>query len=608
MRTMRSMTAGGFAIAFVAAAVAPSPSAGQPIRLTPADAPAHASANGLLLSPNGEVAVISIDLGPDGEPAYYAAPTRGGDLVRISRFHPDGTTGSNAFSADGRIFVHREAEAPGEPFRLICVPTIGPAEAATDLYPAVGATASIGEWAIAPDGARIVFVVIARDAGGDAVGARLWSAPCGGGATPLTPEDPPDWQNMQFAISSDSSWVVVSGRLEFADRTELWRIPIAGGAATRLSPPMAAGGAIFSLTEGFHAIQPGGPRVFYYARTASGAPYRLYTSRLDTLARTLLSEGLDIGQPGRMRLSPGGALIAFRADLPALPTGLFELYANRVSGGTFARLSPPVAFDGVEDDFAFTPDLQHVVFRADLPDSAFASPRLFSASPFGGDAVRLDLLADGPGAVERFAVSPAGTHVAFVAGSWVPERFEAFAAPIAGPAGTAFRVSPPASETTRVNPRWIALGHHGRNVLWNGDVGEGFRGYFARIADGGGIPGEPAWNDPEAEIFESYLGDELHLHPDGRRLFWSRVGAASTLLEYPLSPPDPLAAIDLEPPEMLPAGGVEQARLSPNGHALIFLADLHGDGRASAWSLYFHALFADDFESGDIESWDTAGT
>jgi hypothetical protein len=249
-------------------------SGGGPVRLNPSSP--LLGANQFQLSPDGGTVVYTAEQDTPDVFDLFAVPLAGGDPVRLSKPFPAGSTGADLFfhlaiTAGGRVVYTAEQDTAGVT-ELYSVPLAG--GGVTRLNPLLTAGGNV----------RHPF---------EFAGSRV------------------------FEVTPDGQTVVYRADQERNDVFELYRVPVAGGAAVRLHDPLPASGDV---------------------------------------------RGFQIG--------PGGSSVVFAADHGA--DGRFELLSVPVEGpaGSPLRLgdAPLAPVYGARGDvqlFEIAPDSPHVVFRSE---------------------------------------------------------------------------------------------------------------------------------------------------------------------------------------------------------------------------------------------------
>ena len=244
---------------------------------------------------------------------------------------------------------------------LYSVPITG--GSAVKLNGALTPGGSVWNYTFSPDSTRVVYFAAQQTAGVN----ELYSVPiAGGGATKLNGVMPFFSGVQNYAISPDGSRVVYSANQDTEDFTELYSVPLAGGAVTKLSPPLPTGGNIFHLAP--LAIAPDSSRVVYLADQRQNDVQELFSVPLAGGASSRVSDDPVFGgDVAEFEIAPGSDFVFYRADL--LTDGVHELFRGRIAGisGADDRLSGPMVSGGEvgQNSWAVLPDGLQVVYGAD---------------------------------------------------------------------------------------------------------------------------------------------------------------------------------------------------------------------------------------------------
>jgi len=222
---------------------------------------------------------------------------------------------------------------------------------------------------------------------------------------------------------------------------ELFSVPITGGPAAKLSGAMVPGGDIFWLTR----FSPNGNRIVYRADQHTNDVFELYSvpsAGGDVIKLNgLLPTGGGVIQT-QYPISPDGTQILYIADQDT--DGVAELYSVSIAGGVQTKLNGPlvtggdVSFHNLVDAGFFSPDGNHVVYRADQDMDEVHE--LYSVPSAGGTPVKLNgsLVAGGDvagkGLTHAYTVAfnPDGSRILYVADQEVDETHELYIVPTTG--------------------------------------------------------------------------------------------------------------------------------------------------------------------------------
>ncbi len=184
-----------------------------------------------------------------------------------------------------------------------------------------------------PDGSRVRYLYCLRTGSPDSV---LYSVPAGGGAAVRLSGDNYGQYGVYWyycTYTQDGSRVIFINSQESYSVDDLWVVPVSGGEATRLNPPLP----LFCGVEGFVQL-PGREAVVYRAMAERNGGYRLYRAPLDGGAVTpLLSDLSEYTSVESFYVTPDGRQVVFSAYIgDATRTDLFMV---PTSGGRPRKLT-----------------------------------------------------------------------------------------------------------------------------------------------------------------------------------------------------------------------------------------------------------------------------
>jgi Tol biopolymer transport system component len=477
-----------------------------------------------------------------------AAAPGGAEWLRLSAGQSFSDAFVEAVSPDGRWAVYGQDAETDQAIEIWSVRL--PAGLPTRISGLFPADSVIPKFEISPDSSRVVF--LSKQDGG---GTEIFSVPIGGPSTSgvkLNGTLTAGGNVLAFAISPDASRVVYVADREVNDRPEIYSVPIAGpaGSGVKLNRTLVAGGRVFSVWE----ISPDSSRVVYVASQDTSGVEELYSVPLAgpatsgvKVSGTLVAGGdvLDLA------VSADSARVVYRADQQS--DGAFELYGVPLAGpaASVVKLSLGlVAGGGVENDYRISPDSARVVYRADRQtDGVFELYSVPIAGPAGsGFKLNGPLGANGDVQADGFAVSPDSSWVVYAADQAIDEVPAGYRAPLAGPTGSDDQI-------------WYSA--------------------YQAIADFEILPGSST---------VAVRGSETLV--DGIVRLWT----------YPLAgTPDP-AGTDWLGGEIQPNGDCVSFRLLPDGSGALYRADQEADDQIELYLLYFR-LWGDGFETGDTSRW-----
>ena len=419
---------------------------------------------------------------------------------------------------------------------------------------------------ISPDSQRVVYVADQRSndlfelftvpiAGGTVI--RLSAdLPAGGdvGALQRTPD---------FLISSDSQRVVYIADQNDDGRSEIFSVPIEGGAAVQLNPEFTSSGS--DVID--YQISPDGQRVVYLADQENDETFELFTvpimggtaERLHTDLR-----GIS-GDVEEFQISEDSQHVIYMADQDSF--GVIELYRVSITGGAQTRLNGALADRGDVFSFEISDDSSRVVYLSDqdINDTV----ELYSVPILGGAAVRLnaDLIAGGGDVGNEFEISANSQTVVYIADQMFDNDFDLFSVSITGgevtqinPTNTNIEVT---SFTGGLPDNAFAISPDSQQVVFLTDV-SGFEGNLRSAPITGGMAVSLDAVDP-GDIGENFL-----IAPDSQRvIFGSPSGLPENLYSIPVTGGE-AEQINGELPF---TGEVSRAIFSNDGQRIIYISN-----------------------------------
>ncbi|MDK2972883.1 MAG: hypothetical protein PWP23_2638 [Candidatus Sumerlaeota bacterium] len=231
---------------------------------------------------------------------------------------------------------------------------------------------SLMRFAISPDGERVVYAA-AKDPVFNPV-ARLYSAPLAGGTeVDLTGSlGGSNAASTEFAISPDGERVVFT--IRSGTIRNIYSVPISGGTRVKLNASLSDGARYVS----FDAISPDGGRVLYHSYdfnlqiSLENVIFNYYTvPTLGGAAVAVTSAGAESAQFRGGRFVQGGARVLFQSSPGSEPDPAeWLLWSAPASGGTPAALTPQFeAGDHVDAVFACE-DTSTILYRYHIESSS----------------------------------------------------------------------------------------------------------------------------------------------------------------------------------------------------------------------------------------------
>ena len=255
------------------------------------------------------------------------------------------------------------------------------------------------DFRISPDGSTVVYLADETVPGA----FELYRVPIGGGAsTRVTPALVPPQRVAEFTISPDGGTVAYTANQELSYVDDLYSIPIGGGTPVKLSP--GAGDVVPAGAQTGPVISPDGSTVVYLSDHASNDDIELYSVSIDggpsTKLNTTLAADEDVE---RFAVSPDGTTVVYWT-IQGSPFNPLQLLSVPIGGGPSTQLNVAPAEDIVLPPFAITPDSQFVIYRSGL----FYKVPLGggTATPLSGWGSEYRLAADG-----RVVIFHGGTSI-----------------------------------------------------------------------------------------------------------------------------------------------------------------------------------------------------
>ncbi|RMH18792.1 MAG: choice-of-anchor D domain-containing protein [Acidobacteria bacterium] len=417
-----------------------------------------------------------------------------------------------------------------------------------------------------------------------------------------------------FQISPDGRWVVYVATADEGDVSELFSVPIDGGPAIKLNPPLVAGGDVRAAAGGMDLpfqISPDSRRVVYLADQQADQVFELFSVPIDGGPATRLNppprhpQG-DVrgGQAHPFRISPDGRRVVYVADFDV--DEVFELFSVPIDGGRVTQLNPLLAGGrgdvrgDVPHPFLISPDSTRVVYLAD--QEADEVVELYSVAIDGGGRVKLnptpvaegDVRGADPKAVEAFLISPDSTRVVYLADQETDEVFELFSVPIDG--GPAIKLNPTLAggrgdvrgpEQGMPNPfvvspdsRWVAY-------VADQETDSVFELFSVPIDGGPAIKLNPVLAEGRGEIrgADNMVAHPFRFTPDSRRVLYVADQEIVGVMELFMVPVGGGRAMRLNPTLAQDQGALVGADyeldnpflISPDGRYAVYVADQDTD-------------------------------
>lgn len=378
-------------------------------------------------------------------------------------------------SPDGRWVVYAAIQETPNAKELFSIPIEG--GTAVRLNGPLPADTWIGDqWEITPDGSRVVYTAPQETLGL----YELFSVPIEGpaaAATKLNKTLPPGARigspglnSERFSISPDSRRVIYQADQDEVDTFELYSVPVEGpaSAGVKLNPPLVTGGDVTRpQVGGFSAqISPDSRRVIYFADQETNETFEIFSVPIEGPPSAAVKLNGPLPPGGDLEFgfgfSPDGSRLVYLGE--QLQAGVRELFSVPIAGPSSGRvkLSGELTAGGDAGLFRVSPDGSRVVYRADQDsDEVLELYSVGIAGPFGSAVKISKPLAAGQD-VLMFRFTPDGQRVIYSAGVLGDDIKLLFSTPVAGPASSAVElmdpsVGLPASFTYDISPdgRWV---------------------------------------------------------------------------------------------------------------------------------------------------------
>ena len=218
-----------------------------------------------------------------------------------------------------------------------------------------------------------------------------------------------------YAISPDSTLVLYTADIEFANRRALYSVPIGGGLGSQLSPAPIVGGVLYQFDW-----TPDSSRVVYMGTFDNLAAAKIYSIGPNATNKQTISDGIP-GQSVFFEIASNTHILVTTLIAP----GTFEIYAVRIDGvGTAIKLNKTLPVGGSVKEAHPSADGEWVVYRGDAnTDEVF---QLYTVRMNGTDHTSLSGVNINGGDVLEFAVAPIGARVVWTGDLIVDEQVNLF--------------------------------------------------------------------------------------------------------------------------------------------------------------------------------------
>ena len=342
---------------------------------------------------SGEVAATPLP--PPAAPTNLIVTLSGGTPVLTWT----GSTGATGYTV-------RRSTAPGGPFAVVASGLAGTtytdstALAGTTYYYTVSATNSAGE--SGPSGAGSVtpgflpVAVFIADKNTPGVPELFVADEAGTTVVNLSGSLVPGGQVHRSAtpFSPDGSKVAFIAEKDAVGVRELYVVPAAGGTASKVSSPLAAGGNVLEFKWSSDSSKVG------YSATDSGGVLELFVAGADgsgtqKVSGLMASGGVGLGQ---FAWAPDGSRIGYSAYQDS--SSALEVYTSLPDGTGNVKVSGVLTPGGTVSDFGWTRSGARLIYQAS--QDAVGVFELFTVLPDGTGKVKISGAMAPGGAVQSF--------------------------------------------------------------------------------------------------------------------------------------------------------------------------------------------------------------
>lgn len=370
------------------------------------------------ITPNNRVVY---SLGSFHREELFSVSAQGGPATRLagpaSGVDTTGSVSSFKGSPDGDWVVYSATQGLNRPDELFGVP-VGGGDPIRLSDPDPNNN-HIEGYLITPDGRSVIY---ARRFGG------VFMVPIQGGPTvKLSGEESALGHAEEMKLSPDATTLVYSFSHAQGNRSELFSVPLAGGAPVSLSGPLEGGLPVRFQTS------PDSSRVVWSYERAAEISRELFSVPIAGGTPVKLNGTLvEFGNVNAFSISQDSRTVLYEAEQESF--GRDELYAVPMDGGIETKLSIATSRTvGGVDDSRFSRDGDHVFYKT---DNSFGRDQLYRVPVSGGNSVRLNDSLPHDGGVRQYAETD-GDAVVYNADQRETAAFELFITPSGGGAPAA---------------------------------------------------------------------------------------------------------------------------------------------------------------------------
>ncbi len=385
---------------------------------------------GFNISPDGSRVVYRADQETDEVYELYSVPVDGSAAaVKLNATLPaGGGTNSYEISPDSQYLLYTADQDTDNVFELYRVPLDGSA-APVKLSGALVAGGAVSYYfKISPDSTYVVYLA---DQETDNV-IELYMVPLDGSAAPiklngLLVAGGNVGFSGTFYISPDSQWVVYLADQDTNDVDELYSVPIGGGAAVKLNPPLVPGGEVSWVWDA--QISPDSSRVVYLADQEVVNRDEIFSVPIAGGVATKLNGPLAGNLLYDFAISPNSSRVVYRALQDSATQ--FELYSVPLAGGTPTKLNGALISGGQVNSFRISADSSRVVFMADKGTTS--GNEIYRVPLAGGSVTKVNGALTTGGRVFRYDIAPDSSRVVYIADQDMSGVDELYRTPLASP-------------------------------------------------------------------------------------------------------------------------------------------------------------------------------
>jgi len=301
--------------------------------------------SGFRVTNNSQTVVYVADQENNGVLEIFSVPITGGTNTKLNdQFSTNTDVFTFTVSPNSqRVVYGADKEVDGQP-NIYSVPITGGAPVKLNAIN----NDTIDRYEISPDNSRVVYIA----------NSNIYSEPLNGGI--VTQLNPLTIANIvqTFSISPDSSHVVYTIFQNFASTIELFKVPLIGGSATKLSPDGFSGISSFAISANSEQVvflaNQGDDIQELYSTPINGGNVAKINTPITNANQSFLFN---------FQITADSQRVIYKH--PILTDEIHELFSAPINGGTQTKLNDDLPFNGDVDSFKISPDGSFVVYQAD---------------------------------------------------------------------------------------------------------------------------------------------------------------------------------------------------------------------------------------------------